>query len=126
MKRTVSAIILLLICAGICLAGDFWAEKYTDELTKVLEETEKDLLEGNLKKAVERITEADSKWENAEVFFSSLSDSLLVENTDLCFNSLPVYIESGEINQALVTLHQCKTAFEEIKKWQKINLKNIF
>ncbi len=126
MKRTFFAFLLLFLCIGICLLSDISVEKYVDELMMVLEETESDLLDKNFDKALNRVKEADAKWEQAEFLFGSLSESLLIENMDLYFNSLPVYIEYEDTYQALIVMQQCKTTLEEVRKWQKVNLKNIF
>ncbi len=125
MKRIISALVLLFICIGICVFGSMATEKKTDLLIGLLNEAEYSVNSDDNEKALICIGRLEKEWEKAEIFFSSLSETALIDELDLSLSSIEKYIESDMKEEAVIVIEECRTGLETILRRQKISVDNI-
>lgn len=125
MKRIISAFVLICICIGVCVTSSIVAENKTEKLIEKLDMLEEELLKENYESAVNHIRELEKEWETGEKIFSSLSETKLIDELNLSFNSLEKYIVSEETGHAIIVIEECRNGLETICQWQKITIDNI-
>ncbi|MBQ7118311.1 MAG: DUF4363 family protein [Clostridia bacterium] len=125
MKRIISAFVLLLLCVGICVYGSIATEKKTRSLINLLNEAEYSVNIGDREKALISLRRLENEWSSAEKFFSSVSETALIDELDLSVGSLEKYILSDMEDEALVIMQECRTGLETIMRRQKISVENI-
>ena len=125
MKRIISAVLLLFFCTGICVYGSLTAERKTDLLITLLDEAEYSINTGNTAKALQSLARLEKEWENAEKFFSSVSETALIDELDISLGSIEKYIKSDKNDEAVIIIEQCRTGLETVLKRQKISIDNI-
>ncbi len=125
MKRIISAFVLLFLCIGICIYGSIFTEKKTEALMNMLGEAEYSINTGEKEKALQSIRRLGEEWEKAEKFFSSVSETALIDELDLALGSIEKHIEADMNDEASVVIEQCRIGLETIMRRQKISLDNI-
>ncbi len=125
MKRIISAFVLLFLCIGICIYGSIFTEKKTEALINMLNEAEYSINTGEKEKALQSIRRLGEEWEKAEKFFSSVSETALIDELDLALGSIEKHIEADMNDEASVVIEQCRVGLETIMRRQKISLDNI-
>ncbi len=125
MKRIISAFILLFICIGICIYGTIATQKKTDLLLSLLNEAEYSINIGNLEKALESSGRLKEEWNRAEKFFSSVSETALIDELDLLLAGIEKYILADMVEDAVIVIEECRTGLETILRRQRISIDNI-
>lgn len=125
MKRIISALVLLSICIGICIFSSVAAEKKTNLLINLLNEAEYSINIGNNEKALESLGRLEKEWEKSEKFFSSVSETALIDELDLSVGSIEKYIFTDKAEEALIVIEECRCGLETILRRQKISVENI-
>lgn len=125
MKRIISAFVLLFLCIGICIYGSIFTEKKTEALINMLNEAEYSINTGEKEKALQSIRRLGEEWEKTEKFFSSVSETALIDELDLALGSIEKHIEADMNDEASVVIEQCRIGLETIMRRQKISLDNI-
>ncbi len=125
MKRIISAFVLLFLCVGICVYSGIATEKKTDILLSLLNEAEYSINTGNKEKALENLVRLEREWNKAEKFFSSVSETALIDELDLSLVSIEKYILSDMKEEAVIVIEQCRTGLDTILRRQKISVDNI-
>lgn len=125
MKRIISAVLLLSLCIIACIGSNLITEAKADNLIKILDLLEDELKNENYESALVSIKRVEDEWESAEKVFSSLSETKLIDELNLSFNSLEKYIEAEKIAEAIIVLEECRNGLETIHQWQKITIDNI-
>ncbi len=125
MKRIISAFALLFICIGICVYGSIATEKKTESLISLLNEAEYSINTGDKEKALGCIGRLEAEWDKAENFFSSVSETALIDEIDISLGSIEKYILSDMNQEAVIVIEECRTGLDTILRRQKITLDNI-
>ncbi len=125
MKRIISAFVLLFLCIGICVYGSIFTEKKARALMNMLGEAEYSINTGEKEKALQSIRRLEDEWEKAEKFFSSVSETALIDELDLSLGSIEKHIEADMNEEAAVVIEQCRIGLETILRRQKISVDNI-
>ena len=125
MKRIISAFVLLFLCIGICVYGSIFTEKKTQALMNMLGEAEYSINMGEKENALQSIRKLEDEWEKAEKFFSSVSETALIDELDLSLGSIEKHIEADMNEEAIVVIEQCRIGLETILRRQKISVDNI-
>ncbi len=125
MKRIISAIALLFICIGICVYSSIITEKKTQSLISILNETEYAINIGDNDKALRCISRLEGEWDKAEKFFSSVSETALIDELDISLGSIEKYIIWDMKEEAVVTIEECRTGLGTVLRRQKVSLDNI-
>ncbi len=125
MKRIISAFVLLFICIGICIYGSVVTEKKCEALTNKLDILEKEINEGENENALSLIKDLEKEWKKAEKFFSSVSETALIDELDLSLGSMEKYILSDKKEEAVIVIEECRCGLETISRRQKISVENI-
>lgn len=125
MKRIISALMLLALCIGMSIYGSFLAEKKTQILINLLNETEYSLNADNSEKALESLKKLEGEWEKASKFFSSVSETALIDELDVSLSSIEKHISSDMKEDALVVIEQCRLGLGIITRRQKLSIENI-
>ncbi len=125
MKRIISAFALIFVCIGICVYSSIATEKKTDLLMSLLNETEYSINTADKEKAVKCIGRLEDEWDRAEKFFSSVSETALIDELDLSLGSIKKYIMSDMKEEAVIVIEECRTGLETILRRQKISVDNI-
>lgn len=125
MKRIVTAVVLLIICVGICTVSSIISENTATHLIEILDLLEQELKSDNYEESLKHISKLEKEWENGEKIFSSISETKLIDELDLSFNSLEKYIEARQIGQAIIIIEECRNGLETVYLWQKIAIENI-
>ncbi len=125
MKRIISAFVLLLLCIGICLYGSIATERKTKSLISLLNEAEYSINIGDKEKSLRCISRLEGEWEKAEKFFSSVSETALIDELDLSLASIEKYIICDMKEEAVVTIEECRTGLNTILRRQKVSVDNI-
>lgn len=125
MKRIISAFVLLFICIGICVYGSVITEKKTELLISLLNETEYSISSQNSEQALRCFGRLEKEWDKAEKFFSSVSETALIDEIDLSLGSIEKYITSDMNEEAIVAIEQCRTGLDTILRRQQVSLDNI-
>ncbi|MBE6775718.1 MAG: DUF4363 family protein [Ruminococcaceae bacterium] len=125
MKRVFPAIVLLILCIGICVYGSIATENKTKALLNMLNEAEYAINIGEKEGALSSIRRVEEEWERAERFFSSVSETALLDEIDLSLGSIEKHIEADMNDEATVVIEQCRIGLETILRRQKLSLDNI-
>lgn len=125
MKRIMSAVLLLLLCISLCTASNLITEAEAENLIEILDSLEEELKKEDYESALIHISRIEDEWETAEMIFSSLSETKLIDELNLSFNSLEKYIEAEETGHAIIAIEECRHGLETIYQWQKITIDNI-
>ncbi|MBQ9913803.1 MAG: DUF4363 family protein [Clostridia bacterium] len=125
MKRVFPAIVLLILCIGICVYGSIATENKTKALLNMLNEAEYAINIGEKEGALISIRRVEEEWERAERFFSSVSETALLDEIDLALGSIEKHIEADLNDEATVVIEQCRIGLETILRRQKLSLDNI-
>ena len=125
MKRIISAFVLLILCIGICVYGSIATERKTEVLIALLNETEYTLNTNDREKALQCINRLENEWDKAEKFFSSVSETALIDELDLSLGSIKKHIEADMTEEAMVVIEQCRIGLETIHRLQKVSTDNI-
>ena len=125
MNRIIPALILLFLCIGICVYGSIATERKTDTLISLLNEAEYSINADNKEKALECINRLENEWDKAEKFFSSVSETSLVDELDLSLSSIGKYIRWDMKEDAVIIIEECRTGLNTILRRQKVSLDNI-
>lgn len=125
MKRIFPALILLALCVGICTYGSIATERKTSSLMNMLNEAEYSINRGEKEKALLIIGRLEAEWERSEKFFSSVSETALIDELDLSLGSIEKHIEADMNEEAAVVIEQCRIGLGTILRRQKISLDNI-
>lgn len=125
MKRVFPAIVLLILCIGICVYGSIATENKTKALLNMLNEAEYAINIGEKEGALSSIRRVEEEWERAERFFSSVSETALLDEIDLALGSIEKHIEADLNDEATVVIEQCRIGLETILRRQKLSLDNI-
>lgn len=125
MKRIISAFVLFFLCIGICIYGSIATERKTASLLNLLNETEYSLNSDNKEKALQSLKRLEWEWEKAGKFFSSVSETALIDELDVSLGSIEKYIISDMYDEAAVVIEECRCGLETILRRQKLSLENI-
>ena len=125
MKRIITAVLLLILCVTACIGSNLITEAKANDLTEILDLLENELKREDYESALSSIKRIEDEWESAEKVFSSLSETKLIDELNLSFNSLEKYIEAKRIAEAIIVLEECRNGLETIHQWQKITIDNI-
>lgn len=125
MKRIISAFALLFICIGICVFSSITTEKKTKTLLSLLNETEYSVNTGDSEKALRCISRLETEWEKSEKFFSSVSETALIDELDLSLGSIEKYIQWDMKEEAVIVIEECRIGLDTVLRRQKISLDNI-
>ncbi len=125
MKRIISAFALLFICIGICVYGSIATEKKTESLINLLNETEYSINIGDNEMTLGCIGRLEAEWNKAEKFFSSVSETALIDELDLSLGSIEKYILLDMKEEAVVVIDECRTGLDTILRRQRISVDNI-
>ena len=125
MKRIISAFVLLFLCIGICVYGSTVTEKKTYMLMSLLNEAEYAINTDDKVTALSCIGKLETEWNKAEKFFSSISETALIDELDLSLGSIEKYIRSDMNEEAAVVIEECRTGLETILRRQKFSVDNI-
>lgn len=125
MKRIISALALLFICISICVFSSIATEKKSEALLSLLNETEYSLNLGDSEKALRCIRKLEEEWEKSEKFFSSVSETALIDELDLSLGSIEKYIQQDMKEEAIVVIEECRSGLDTISRRQKISFDNI-
>lgn len=125
MKRIISAFALLFICIGICVFSSITTEKKTKTLLSLLNETEYSVNTGDSEMALRCINRLETEWEKSEKFFSSVSETALIDELDLSLGSIEKYIQWDMKEEAVIVIEECRTGLDTVLRRQKISLDNI-
>ena len=125
MKRIISAFVLLFLCIAICAYGSIATEKKTDTLINLLNEAEYSINIGDKERSLICINKLESEWDNSERFFSSVSETALIDELDISVGSIKNYIMTDMNEEAVVVIEECRTGLGIILNRQKISIDNI-
>ena len=125
MKRIISAFVLLILCIGICVYGSIVTERKTEVLIALLNETEYTLNTNDREKALQCINRLENEWDKAEKFFSSVSETALIDELDISLGSIEKYILSDMKEEAVIIIDECRTGLATILRRQKVSIDNI-
>lgn len=125
MKRIISAFVLLILCIGICVYGSIVTERKTEVLIALLNETEYTLNTNDREKALQCINRLENEWDKAEKFFSSVSETALIDELDISLGSIEKYILSDMKEEAVIIIDECRTGLGTILRRQKVSTDNI-
>ena len=125
MKRIISAFVLLILCIGICVYGSIATERKTEVLIALLNETEYTLNTNDREKALQCINRLENEWDKAEKFFSSVSETALIDELDISLGSIEKYILSDMKEEAVIIINECRTGLGTILRRQKVSIDNI-
>lgn len=125
MKRIISAFVLLILCIGICVYGSMVTERKTEVLIALLNETEYTLNTNDREKALQCINRLENEWDKAEKFFSSVSETALIDELDISLGSIEKYILSDMKEEAVIIIDECRTGLGTILRRQKVSIDNI-
>lgn len=125
MKRIISAFVLLILCIGICVYGSIVTERKTEVLIALLNETEYTLNTNDREKALQCINRLENEWDKAEKFFSSVSETALIDELDISLGSIEKYILSDMKDEAVIIIDECRTGLGTILRRQKVSIDNI-
>ncbi len=125
MKRIISAFVLLILCIGICVYGSIVTERKTEVLIALLNETEYTLNTNDREKALQCINRLENEWDKAEKFFSSVSETALIDELDISLGSIEKYILSDMKEEAVIIIDECRTGLGTILRRQKVSIDNI-
>ncbi len=125
MKRIISAFALLFVCIGICVYSSIATEKKTESLISLLNETEYSINTGDNERTLRCIGRLEAEWDKAEKFFSSVSETALIDELDLSLGSIEKYILSDMREEAVIVIEECRTGLNTILRRQMISVDNI-
>ena len=125
MKRIITAFALLFLCIGLCVYGSIATERKTESLISILDETEYSLNIGDDEKALSCVKRLEAEWERSEKFFSSVSETALIDELDLSMAGIEKYILMDMKEDAVIVLEECRAGLDTILRRQKVTLDNI-
>lgn len=125
MKRIISAFVLLILCIGICVYGSIVTERKTESLISLLNEAEYSINIGDKEKSLRCIGRLETEWSKAERFFSSVSETALIDELDISLGSIEKYILSDMKEEAVIIIDECRTGLGTILRRQKVSVDNI-
>ena len=125
MKRIVSAVGLILLCTGICIYGSLATEKKTEALVNLLNQAEYYISTDSDENLLQVLGILEEEWESAAKFFSTLSETALIDEIGISLGSIKKYIQSGMKQEAVITIEECRHGLRAIMRKQKISPENV-
>ena len=125
MKRIIPAFILLFVCIGICVFSSISTKNKTEALLNLLNEAEYSINVADKEKSLRCIDRLETEWEKSEKFFSSLSETALIDEIDVSLGSIEKYIQLDMKEEAMVIIEECRTGLDTILRRQKVSIDNI-
>lgn len=125
MKRTVIAVVLLVMTIGFSMFSHYSINRRIDEIVRVLEDDREITISTSSPDGI-RTKQVKEIWKKNEKFLVATLAHGELEEIEIGIMCLSDYMTQGYTEEYIKTLNECINQLHHIKETEKADTKNIF
>lgn len=124
-----NVVLVLLISVIMIVTISFsirYLNKVSQDLGKLSDEIEQDIIDDNWDKAYKASLEFTNKWEDYSKKIKLFANHHEIDNIEMEISKLPQYIKSRTKYESLASVHVLKFLLDHISELEQVKIQNIF